>query len=263
MMIEATQTVVQRVPRGARRASFRARNAEAASALQLATVDSDAGESLPPNLASLLEARDSDARAQSWASFTRTYSDLILRAVRSYGRDHDARMDLYAHVLEELCRDDFRRLRTYSPRRAGRFSYWLAFVVRRLCVDHLRHVYGRNSGNSTGDAPAAETRRARRRLVDLIGEDLDVGRLKDASAKNPESELRSKQLGEALNAALQALPARDLLLLKFRFEDDLPAREVASLMGFPTVFHVYRQQSAVLESLRSALNVRGFQDPRP
>jgi RNA polymerase sigma factor (sigma-70 family) len=231
--------------------------------LRLATVDPDVAESLPAELASLLEARDPDTRARSWGSFIRAYSDLILRAVQSYGRDHDARMDLYTHVLEELGRDDYRRLRAYSARRAGRFSYWLALVVRRLCVDHLRHVYGRNPAAAPGGAPAAENRRARRRLVDLLGEDLDVGSLKDASGKNPESELRSKQLGEALSAALSSLPARDLLLLKFRFEDDLAAREVAGLMGFPTVFHLYRRQNAVLESLRNALKVRGFQDPRP
>jgi hypothetical protein len=166
-MIEATQAVVQRVPCETRRIASRGRSAEAASALRLATLDPDDTESLPPELASLLEARDADAREKSWASFTRAYSDLILRAVRSYGKDHDARMDLFTHVLEELGRDDYRRLRAYTARRAGRFSYWLAFVVPRLCVDHLRHVYGRSPGGPQGEDSAAGERRARRRLVDL------------------------------------------------------------------------------------------------
>ncbi len=262
-MIEATQAVVQRVPCDTRRVASRGRRSEAASALRLATVDPDAAESLPPELASLLEARDAYSRERSWSSFTRAYSDLILRAVRSYGQDHDTWMDLYAHVLEELGRDDYRRLRAFSTRRAGRFTYWLAFVIRRLCVDHLRHVYGRGSGGQSSGAPVAENRRARRRLVDLLGEDLDIGSLKDASGRDPESELRSRELGEALTAALSSVPPRDLLLLKLRFEDELPAREVAGLMGFPTVFHVYRRQNSVLESLRGALKARGIDGSRP
>jgi RNA polymerase sigma factor (sigma-70 family) len=262
-MIEAIQTVVQRVPCETRRAAYVGRSAVAASSLRLATLDPDDAESLPSELTSLLEARDAGAREKGWASFTRAYSDLILRAVRSYGHDHDARMDLYTHVLEELGRDDYRRLRAYAARGAGRFSYWLAFVVRRLCVDHLRHVYGRGSGGQSGGSPVTEERRVRRRLVDLLGENMDLGSLKDASGRNPESDLRSRELSEALSSVLSSIAARDLLLLKLRFEDDLSAREVAGVMGFPTVFHVYRRQNAILESLRGALKGRGFQDSSP
>lgn len=220
-------------------------------------------ESLPHELAALLETGDSAPRQGAWASFTQAYSDLILRVVRSLGPDHDTRMDLYAHVLEELGRDDFRRLRSYAARPSGKFSYWLAFVVRRLCVDHLRHTYGRSAGSPSRLTSADQKQRARKRLVDLVGEDMDVGSLRDLTGRDPESELRSRELEEALAAVLSSIAPRDLLLLKLRFEDDLSAREVGELMGFPTVFHVYRRQNAILESLRGALEARGFKDSRP
>jgi RNA polymerase sigma factor (sigma-70 family) len=225
------------------------------------TVDARESESLPRELATLFQAGESASRENAWTAFIRTHSDLILRAVRSFGRDHDARMDLYAHVLEELSRDDFRRLRSYPARGSGRFSYWLALVVRRLCVDHLRHVYGRSQGSPA--APVEQERHARKRLVELLGENIQIGSLRDASGGDPESELRARELEEALAAALGATDPRDLLLLKLRFNDDLSAREVARLMGFPTVFHVYRRQNAILESLRNSLQSRGFRDAQP
>ena len=172
-------------------------------------------------------------------------------------------MDLYTHALEELARNDFQRLRRYPPRGAGKFPYWLALVVRRLSVDQLRHLYGRGSGSPDGDSPGARERQGRRRLVDLVAEDLEVERFEDAGGSDPEADLRRRQLEEALTSALQAVDARDLLLLKLRFEDELPAREVATLLGFPTVFHVYRRQNATLDALRSTLQAKGFHDARP
>jgi RNA polymerase sigma factor (sigma-70 family) len=132
-------------------------------------------------------------------------------------------------------------------------------VVRRLSLDRLRHLYGRNPGESGVPDP---DRQNRRRLVDLVGESIQIERLQDASG-NPETELRRRQLEAALASALESVDFRDLLLLKLRFEDDLPAREVATLLGFPTVFHVYRRQNAVLESLRGALRARGFEGAQP
>jgi RNA polymerase sigma factor (sigma-70 family) len=223
------------------------------------TLETGDSKAFPPELTALLQAGDADARARTWSAFTGAYSDLILRAVHALGRDHDARMDLYAHALEELARNDFQRLRSYPPRGAGKFPYWLALVIRRLSLDRLRHLYGRSPGE--GGVPDLD-RQNRRRLVDLVGENLEIERLQDASG-NPETELRRRQLQAALASALESIDSRDLLLLKLRFEDDLPAREVATLLGFPTVFHVYRRQNAVLESLRGALRARGFEGAQP
>jgi RNA polymerase sigma factor (sigma-70 family) len=172
-------------------------------------------------------------------------------------------MDLYTHVLDELARNDFQRLRSYPGRGAGKFPYWLALVVRRLSLDQLRRLYGRKPASSESGTAGDLERRNRRRLVELLGESFELDRLADVSGHDPETDLRKRQLEGALVAALDSIDARDLLLLKLRFEDDLPAREVATLLGFATVFHVYRRQNAILDSLRGALQARGIVDASP
>lgn len=52
-------------------------------------------------------------------------------------------MDRYAHVLDKLQVDDFRRLRTFVADGRGKFTTWLTVVVRRICLDHHRQRYGR------------------------------------------------------------------------------------------------------------------------
>ncbi|MGH2625337.1 MAG: RNA polymerase sigma factor, partial [Anaerolineales bacterium] len=68
---------------------------------------------------------------------------------------------------------------------------------------------------------------------------------------------------ESVQSALAELPPRDRLLVNLRFEHDLPAREIARLMGFPTPFHVYRRLNGLLEGLRKALRRRGIAGSGP
>src|SRR4030095_1097873 len=69
---------------------------------------------LPPELQRILNGTDAAAREAAWASLIQSYSRLLLHAAHSVVSDHDAAMDAYAHVLESLREDDFRRLRTYA-----------------------------------------------------------------------------------------------------------------------------------------------------
>jgi hypothetical protein len=48
-----------------------------------------------------------------------------------------------------------------------------------------------------------------------------------------------------------------------RFEHDLPVREIARLLRYPTPFHVYRTLNALLAELRLALRGRGVRDTEP
>ena len=53
------------------------------------------------------------------------------------------------------------------------------------------------------------------------------------------------------------------LLLALRYNDDRPAREIAAMIGSPSVFHVYRRLGSVLAVLKGALLRRGVDEPRP
>ncbi|HTI06009.1 MAG TPA: sigma-70 family RNA polymerase sigma factor [Gemmatimonadales bacterium] len=200
-------------------------------------------------------ADDPAARAAAWDTFLERYSRLLLHTARSLHPDYDATMDAYAHLLEQLEQGDFRRLRAYTPDSRSKFTTWLVVVARRICVDHLRERYGRTTGTSS----------VRRRLADLLVDELDPATtpLPDGAATNPETGLRARELSQAVTATLARLDARDRLLLKLRFADDLPAREIAQLMHFPTPFHVYRRLNAVLEQLKTALHRRGIEGSEP
>jgi RNA polymerase sigma factor (sigma-70 family) len=160
-------------------------------------------------------------------------------------------MDAYAYLLEQLRRDDCQRLRSFVLDGRSKFTTWLVVVARRLCIDHIRHRYGR------------ETSASRRNLVDLLVEQLDPTDIEDHSTPDPETSLRARELSGTLGDALGALDPRDRLLLKLRFEDDLAAREIGQIMEFATPFHVYRRLNALLDQLRTVLRQRGVQGSEP
>ena len=207
----------------------------------------------PEELHELLAARDADARERAWGRFVGRFSPLILHTARSVIRERDGAMDAYAVALEQLRADDCRRLRRYSEEPGAKFSTWLVVVVRRICLDHLRHRYGRTrSGESTDE------RAPRRRLVDLVAAPLDEGNDAADPAESGADRLEREQVAGALQVALARLEPRQRLLLVMRFEDERTAREIASLLGYPTPFHVYRAVNTALTDLRKSLAEQGI-----
>lgn len=216
----------------------------------------------PTELYALLESKDAASTERAWTDFLESYSPLLLKTARAYGGDYDAVMDRYRYVIEALRRDDFQRLRSYEIRRRSTFRGWLAVVSRRLCIDYERSRYGRG-GRAAEEDTSRQRRLARRRLVDLVAADLDVALLPPTGSPDPEKDLRATELGRALEGAIAGLEPREQLLLKLRFEDELSVRQVADVMRYPTIFHVYRQLRAVLGKLRRELEGRGVRDPEP
>jgi RNA polymerase sigma factor (sigma-70 family) len=218
--------------------------------------------SLPPTLARLLAANDPAAFEAAWAPFLAEYTPLLLHVARKFRKDYDAAADAYACIVEQLRADDSRRLRTFVADGRSDFSTWLVVVAQRICLDHLRHRYGRRRSqpdHSSADTEAA----ARRRLVDLVGAEVDLSSLVDNFAVDPEEAARTGEAYAALRVLLLRLEPRDRLLLKLRFEDDLPVTQVAENLGYPTRFHVYRRLAIVLGQLRAELEKRGISDPAP
>lgn len=211
----------------------------------------------PRTLSRLQSASEGAERETAWADFVATYSDVVLHTCRSVVREHDAAMDAYAFVLEALQQDGHRRLRAYAPDGRTEFSTWLIVVTRRLVLDHVRQRYGRP--RSEGESHRAEAA-TRRRLEDLVGEEIDPDELAGAS-NSPDAELRRAELTSALRQVLDELEPRDRLLLSLRFEDERSIREIARIVGLPTVFHVYRRLGAVLGEVRRRLVQRGVEGP--
>lgn len=93
--------------------------------------------------------------------------------------------------------------------------------------------------------------------MDLLAEHVDLGTIPDVTNPRPDTALLMAERMRSLVAALATLDPRDCLLLKLRFEDDLSAREITALLGFPTPFHVYRRLNSLLTVLRDTLRGRG------
>ncbi len=66
-----------------------------------------------------------------------------------------------------------------------------------------------------------------------------------------------------MDEALAALTPADRLLLKLRFEDDLSAGAIASILELPTPFHVYRRVRIVCAALRRTLTAAGIDGSEP
>ena len=217
---------------------------------------------VPEVVARLLNASEPRTRDAAWAEFVRSHSKLLLHVARGLGGDHDAAMDRYAYVLERLREDQSRRLQTFVADGRCEFSTWLVVVVQRLCLDHRRQRYGRPRRPANDATEHDLDRLARRRLIDFIAADVDLSVVCDA-ARGAEDTVRLEQIHHALETALEALPARDRLMVKLRYEDGLPMPEIARHFGFADRFHAYRHLDGVLLTLRSLLERSGVSDTVP
>ena len=214
---------------------------------------------LPAPLSSLLAARDPGSREEAWAAFLSAYSTLIVRVARLLGGDADAVMDRYAFALDQLRRDDCKRLRRYTGDGRGEFTTWLVLVVRRLCLDEYRHRYGRPQSDASD---VAERHVARRRLADLAGIDPELAEVSDEN-DDADAGIRAVELSAALDAAISRLDVSDRLLVRLRFQDGLSVPTIARIIRAPSVAQLYRRLERVLESLRATLREAGVEDSVP
>lgn len=213
---------------------------------------------LPPSLARLVRAESPHDTEQAWRAFIAEHSRLVLHACHTVWRSPDDAMDSYAEVLEHLRADEFKRLRDFAKHPRSKTSTWLVVVARHVCVDIYRRRYGRPASDGT-----IEQRRTRRRLQDLVAEQLELHDVAAPESAQIDLPIRRSELHDALRAALMELAPSETLLLKLRFVDELSATEIAPLLGLPTPFHVYRRLNALLADLRRALGRRGVESAIP
>jgi RNA polymerase sigma factor (sigma-70 family) len=209
-------------------------------------------------LAALLEPRPAPELEERWAAFVQAHSRLLLHTARSVTKDKDDAMDAYVHVLECLRHEDCHRLRGFKDDGRAKFTTWLVVVARRLCLDFHRARYGRLSSDDASIDGAT-----RRRLVDLVSDELDSSSIPDASTPAADGVLQQAELSALLAQVLDSLEPRKRLLLTLRFEDDESAPRIARLLGYPTPFHVYRHLNAIMAELRKQLQDRGIEGPVP
>ena len=206
---------------------------------------------VPSDVTRLFSAGTGPDMEEAWAAFVAGHSATLMRVASAFSPEYDGALDRYAYMLDELRRNDCRRIRRFVADGRGRFSTWLTVVARRLCLDHYRRRYGRFHAPHQGSG--AEARATRRRLADLTTDVAEVASLEDPAVTDPVDRLASAEQHEALCRAVAKLAPADQLLLRLRFEHDLSARQVATLLGLPTPFHVYRRLDTLCAVLRAQL----------
>jgi RNA polymerase sigma factor (sigma-70 family) len=223
----------------------------------------DRPDAVPPELEQLLDGAPPDERDLAWSTLVASHSRLIMSVARTVAAEHDGVMDAYAYVLERLREDDCRRLRGYVGDGRSSFTTWLVVVTRRLCIDHYRRRYGRPPRGEASEAAARAERASRRRLFELAPARVDLTAVIDEKSLTPDASLRVAERDGALVGAMDALDPEDRVLLKLRFEDDLSAREIATVLQMPSAFHVYRRLAFLYASLRGRLVARGVENSAP
>ena len=214
--------------------------------------------SVPRQLSELLNAPHGVARNGPWDAFMDEYGKLILRTAQRASSSHDDAMDHYSFILERLREDDFRRLRAFAANGRGKFTTWLVVVARRLCVDHHRSKYGHPQAGHEPTGANAVAHAARRNLLDLIANEIDVDGLEDEGSLHPDAEVLSAERRRILKESLATLDVADRLLLTLRFEDDISVEKIAPMIGLQSRFQVHRRLRHVLEQLRRKLIDRGM-----
>ena len=208
---------------------------------------------LPRMLATLLSATDEAVKEESWTAFVARYTPILLHTVRRFAHSYDEAMDRYTHLLEQLSRDDYRRLRAFAAQGPGRFTTWLVVVAHRLLVDYHRQVYGRPRSLVADRDRAGSPALMRRHLAEMLCVEIHTLDPGDPS-RDAEATLCAADCAAALQRAITTLAPHDRLLLTLRFHKGLGAHEIAEVMRFPTQGHVYRRLRAVLLTLRGTLS---------
>ena len=210
----------------------------------------------PPMLERLF--REDPPSEEAWADFAREYTALLMHVARSSSRGREEAMDAYACLLERLSEEGCRRLRAYSIDPRSKFTTWLVVVSRRICIDYQRARYGRLRNEES----KAERERLglRRRLEDLTEGPEFADAIPDENASDAGASLEREELRAQLYELRADLDSADRLLLSLRFDDGLSASEIATILRYPSQFHVYRRLNALLGSLKERLKSRGYEN---
>jgi len=213
---------------------------------------------VPPRLSALLQASDDVTRSRVWVAFLDEYSKLLLQTARRTATSRDGAMDHYTFILEQLRDNDFRRLRAFAGEGRGKFTTWLVVVARRLCVDHYRRTHGRLQAQQDSSTAESLEHITRRNLADLVADEVDWERIEDGGRLQPDAEVLREERRTALKSVVGKLDVTDQLLLKLRFEDDVPVARIGPMVGLNSRWQVHRRLKAVLARLREGLEANGI-----
>jgi RNA polymerase sigma-70 factor (ECF subfamily) len=177
----------------------------------------DAAETVSAILAAPLDEAGLIRAAQrgdedAFERLVRSYDQSVLRIGMNLLRSPDEARDVYQEAFLKV----FRNLHTF--RFDCSFHTWLYRIVTNICLDHLRRRKVRKEESSVVETEEGTLDR--------------TARLEDEGpAGNPERQLRNRQLGDRINAALAALTPRERTVFELRHYEGLRLRAIGEMIG--------------------------------
>src|ERR1700758_4972988 len=154
------------------------------------------GARLNPQIDSLIRAAQRGDQ-EAFEQLVRTYDQSVLRLAMNLLRSPEDARDVYQEAFLRV----YRNLHTF--RFDCSFHTWLYRIVTNICLDHLRRRKVRKEESSVVETEEGTLDR--------------TARLEDEGpAGNPERQLRNRQLGDRINAALAALTPRERTVFELR-----------------------------------------------
>jgi len=229
----------------------------------------------------------------AWTLFIDRYRRLTIAVIRRYVTDADDVMDAFAYVCEHLRAGGCARLAKFDETRGASFATWIVAVERNLVVDWLRAKHGR----SRPEAPASLSPLGRRiyEYVFIHGyshrEAQELARTRGESASPSElasalreangavledgprvSAIAEEPLTDDVAAvephdpsgdtsevehAMRVLPADVQLAIRLYVVNEVPAADIAVMMGLRGAKAVYNKVYRGLAQLRDQLGGEG------
>ena len=171
-----------------------------------------------------------------WDIFVQRYNKLIYHTIYKTLRvnntptNPDDVNDLFQEVFASFCAGSYRKLRMFDPDKGCKLPSWLRMITVRMTIDHLRRQRPTTS------------------IEDLPNEPSQFG---DQEAQIDE------ESGTFLRKLLEALPAKDKLLVELSFMRELPSEEVAQILHI-SVGAFYTRKNRIIEKLKKMADDRNI-----
>jgi len=167
-------------------------------------------------LAAMLVRRCVSGDAAAWEEIVQTYNRRIYNICYRFAGSGDDAEDLTQEVFIKM----YRTLPSYDPSK-GAFITWITTIARNLLVDHFRKTKQERMTDSIDAAPSEHED------AQPLSE-----QIQDQSAP-PDAHVRSREVGEAVHAALGKLSPELREAVILRDLQDMDYREIATVLKVP------------------------------
>jgi len=232
----------------------------------------------------------------AWDLFLARYRRLILATITRVVDVPDDVMDVFSRVCQVLSADGFARLRRFTAQHSSgaSFATWLVVVVRNLSLDWLRERDGRRrlsvppglsplqqliyqaiwiEGCSHVEAyeqvgsrlsfpeflrAVRETYRLAPRAPGAVSRRPIPAAVLELPAPSESDPVETAESARRVRALLGSLPAELRLAVELFVVEQLPAAQVARMVGWPNAKAVYNKVHRALTGLRGNLEREGI-----